>query len=75
MHGRHTGDFIGIPATGKQVEHHAMIILRFEGHKVAERWGIVDNFALMRFLQGGRPGGPGGATAPANGAHLKGAVA
>jgi predicted ester cyclase len=55
MHGRHTGEFIGVPATGKTVQHHAILILRFEGDKIAERWGIVDNFALLRFLRGDGP--------------------
>jgi predicted ester cyclase len=58
MHGVHTGEFIGVPPTGKRVEHHAIIILRFEGDKIAERWGIVDNFGLMRQLRGGPPGPP-----------------
>lgn len=70
MRGRHTGPFIGIPPTGMEIEHNAMIFLRFEGEKIAERWGIVDNFTLLRTLQGaapgplaggppgGRPGGP-----------------
>jgi len=52
MKGKHTGPFVGIPATGKEIEHNAMIFLRFEGDKIAERWGIVDNFTLMRQLQG-----------------------
>jgi steroid delta-isomerase-like uncharacterized protein len=51
MYGTHTGPFIGIPATGRSVEHHAAIFFRFEGDKIAERWGVVDNFALQRFLQ------------------------
>lgn len=51
MRGKHTGEFLGVQPTGKTVEHHAILILRFEGGKIAERWGIVDNFALMRFLQ------------------------
>ncbi len=55
MHGKHTGTFIGVPPTGKQVEHHAILILRFEGDKIAERWGIVDNFSLMRTLRGEAP--------------------
>jgi predicted ester cyclase len=51
MRGKHTGEFLGIPPTGKTVEHHAILILRFEGGKIAERWGIVDNFALLRQLK------------------------
>jgi predicted ester cyclase len=58
MHGVHTGEFIGIPPTGKRIEHHAILIVRFEGDKIAERWGIVDNFGLMRQLRGGPPGPP-----------------
>ena len=54
MPGRHTGESLGTPATGKTVEHHAVIILRFEGDKIAERWGTVDNFALMRQLKAGQ---------------------
>jgi predicted ester cyclase len=54
MRGRHTGDFLGVPATGREVEHHAVLILRFEGDKIAERWGVVDNYALLRFLQAPR---------------------
>ncbi|MFF9011380.1 ester cyclase [Streptomyces sp. NPDC014870] len=51
MHGVHTGEFLGVPATHRTVEHHAMIFFRFEGGKLAERWGIVDNFALLRVLK------------------------
>jgi predicted ester cyclase len=72
MRGKHTGPFVGIPPTGMEIEHNAMIFLRFEGDQIAERWGIVDNFTLMRVLQGGKAGGPlaGGPPAgakPANG--------
>ncbi|MFJ5639081.1 ester cyclase [Streptomyces sp. NPDC093223] len=59
MHGKHTGPFIGIQPTGLQVQHQAIIWFRFEGDKIAERWGIVDNFSLQKFLQsGGKPVGP-----------------
>ncbi|MFE3169361.1 ester cyclase [Streptomyces sp. NPDC059224] len=59
MHGKHTGPFIGIKPTGLQVQHQAIIWFRFEGDKIAERWGIVDNFSLQKFLQsGGKPVGP-----------------
>lgn len=58
MHGRHTGPFLGVPATGKTVEHHAIIWFRFEGDKVAERWGIVDNFRLLNFLRADGSGRP-----------------
>ncbi|MFD1659491.1 ester cyclase [Streptomyces caeni] len=59
MYGRHTGPFLGVQPTGLEVEHNAIIWFRFEGEKIAERWGIVDNFTTYRFLtSGGKPGGP-----------------
>jgi predicted ester cyclase len=67
MRGRHTGPFVGIPPTGMEIEHNAMIFLRFEGDQIAERWGIVDNFTLMRVLQGGKAGAPLAAGKPAGG--------
>jgi len=60
MKGVHTGTFLGIEPTGKRVEHHAILILRFEGDKIAERWGIVDNFQLMRHLKAPGPNAPYG---------------
>lgn len=74
MRGKHTGPFLGVPATGLEVEHHAIIWFRFVGHRIAERWGIVDNFALLNFFKAhgfnqvpgaGKPGGPGGPGGPA----------
>jgi len=50
-----------------EIEHNAMIFLRFEGDQIAERWGIVDNFTLMRVLQGGKAGGPLAGGKPAGG--------
>lgn len=69
MKGKHTGPFLGIPATNSEVEHHALLILRFEDDRIAERWGIVDNFTLMRTLQGitGALGGPGSHLVPSKG--------
>lgn len=58
MRGKHTGEFLGVPPTGKVVEHNAIIWLRFEGEKIAERWGIIDNFTLLKVLRGGRPATP-----------------
>jgi len=58
MHGKHTGEFLGVPPTGKIVQHHAILILRFEGDKIAERWGTVDNFALLRAFKADSNDGP-----------------
>ena len=48
--GTHTGDFLGIPATGKKVEVRGMEIWRLENGKIVERWGVVDSGALLEQL-------------------------
>ena len=40
--GTHTGDFLGIPATGKRLDIRGMEIWRVEDHQIVERWGVVD---------------------------------
>ena len=46
----HTGDFNGIPPTGKRVSLSAITILRFENGKVAERWTEANFMGLMQQL-------------------------
>jgi steroid delta-isomerase-like uncharacterized protein len=46
--GKHTGDFMGVPATDKPFEIKSIDIVRFEGDKCAEHWGVTDNMALMQ---------------------------
>lgn len=55
--GRHTGDLMGIPPTGREVRTPMIHILRFEDGKAAEHWGVHDDMATMRQL-GVAPGGP-----------------
>jgi steroid delta-isomerase-like uncharacterized protein len=47
VHGRHTGEFNGIPATGKEVSLPVIDIFGFSGGKVAEHWGLSDNDSLL----------------------------
>lgn len=47
---RHTGDFFGIPATGRQVEFGGVHIARIKEGKVVEHWGNNDDLGLMRQL-------------------------
>ncbi len=37
--GTHTGDFLGIPATGKHVVVPALDMLRYANGKLVEHWG------------------------------------
>ena len=49
-HGTHKGDFMGIPATGKEISISEIHIVRIAGGKMVEHWGIADNMAMMQQL-------------------------
>ena len=49
-HATHTGEFMGIPATGKKVIMHAATIYRLSGGKVAECWWNYDSMGMMQQL-------------------------
>jgi steroid delta-isomerase-like uncharacterized protein len=46
--GKHTGEFMGVPATDKSFEIESIDIIRIEDGKCAEHWGVTDNMALMQ---------------------------
>ena len=48
--GTHTGDFLGVPATGKQLHVRGIEIWRLENDKIVERWGVVDAAGVMEQL-------------------------
>jgi predicted ester cyclase len=49
-HGRHTGDFMGIAPTGREVAYDYVHIVRFKDGKAIEHWGLRDDMTLMRQL-------------------------
>ncbi len=49
------GELMGFPATGREASWDESHIGRFEGGRLKEHWGVVDNFTL--FQQLGRPSG------------------
>jgi steroid delta-isomerase-like uncharacterized protein len=55
--GTHTGELMGIPATGKKIETHGISIVRIEDGKVAEVWNETDQMDMMQQL--GVAAGPG----------------
>jgi len=58
MSATHTSPFVGIPATGKQVQVSLIDIIRFgDDGRAREHWGIVDQLSLMQQL-GVIPAGP-----------------
>jgi predicted ester cyclase len=48
--GTHSGEFNGIPATGKTVQLPFIVIYRFEGGKIAEHWLEANHLALLAQL-------------------------
>ena len=48
--GAHTGDFLGVPATGKQLQVRGIEIWRLADGKIVERWGVVDAAGVMEQL-------------------------
>ncbi|WP_406507220.1 ester cyclase [Streptomyces sp. NBC_00212] len=50
LNGTHTGDFMGIPATGKQVGMTGTTIFRFKNDKIQEGWWHYDAMKLMKQL-------------------------
>jgi len=47
MTGTHTGNFYGIPATGKRVEFTGVFIVRIADEKIVEHWGEEDSYGLL----------------------------
>ena len=50
--GRHTGDFFGLPATGRPFAYKQMHMIRMHDGKGVEHWAVRDDAGLMRQLTG-----------------------
>ncbi|MEO8354460.1 MAG: ester cyclase [Chloroflexota bacterium] len=50
MSGTHTGNFMGIPATGERVEFTGIYIARIADGKIVEHWGEEDGVSLLTQL-------------------------
>lgn len=50
--GTHSGDIMGVPATGREVTFEALAISRFQDGKVVEEWVISDTLGLLQQLGG-----------------------
>ena len=61
-HGTMTGDFMGMPASGKSATWSEIHITRFENGKAVEHWGITDQLGMLAQLGFAQaPGQPVGA--------------
>lgn len=50
FHGTQSGDFQGVPATGRDVTVSGIIVSRFQDGKVVEEWEQIDRLGMMRQL-------------------------
>lgn len=50
MTGTHTGDFFGIPATGRAISVNQLQIERIENGKIVEHWRQTDDLGMLRQL-------------------------
>jgi predicted ester cyclase len=57
--GRHTGEFFGLPATGRSFAYHQMHMIRVVNGQGTEHWAVRDDAALMRQLTGPLTDGQG----------------
>ena len=48
--GTHSGELMGVPATGMPIDFHGVSVVRIEDGKVAEIWGASDGLGLMQQL-------------------------
>ncbi|MFL5766891.1 MAG: ester cyclase [Actinomycetota bacterium] len=48
--GTHSGEFMGIPPTGRSFTIAGIDVIRFEEGRMAEHWHVVDQLALMQQL-------------------------
>ena len=50
MHGINKGELLGVPATGKSSTVTGIAVDRIANEKIAESWGIFDQFGMMQQL-------------------------
>jgi predicted ester cyclase len=43
----HDADHLGVPATGKPYAMHTMHLYRAEGDRLAEHWGVRDEYGVL----------------------------
>jgi len=46
--GTHKGEFMGVPASDKAFEIESIDIVRLDGGRCAEHWGVTDTMSLMQ---------------------------
>ncbi len=46
-YGKHNSDHLGVPKTGKSFAMATMHLFRAEGDRLAEHWGVRDEFSVL----------------------------
>lgn len=58
LHGRHTGEFFGVPPTGREIALRSIHTIRYAGGREAETWALSDRLGLLQQLGVPPPGAP-----------------
>jgi predicted ester cyclase len=58
LHGRHTGEFFGIPPTGREIALRSIHIVRYADGREAETWALSDRLGLLQQLGVAPTGSP-----------------
>ncbi|QFY10211.1 hypothetical protein GBF35_29475 [Nonomuraea phyllanthi] len=51
MRATHTGELMGIPATGREISMEAFALFRFKGDRISERHAVIDRLGLLQQLR------------------------
>ena len=55
--GTHTGEFMGIPASGNKIEVPTIDVFQFRDDKISDHWGVTDSGAMMMQIGAVEPPG------------------
>lgn len=55
MRGTHQGAFMGMPASGNQIDVDTIDIMQFRDDKCIAHWGVTDTGAMLQQIGGGAP--------------------
>ncbi|KMO30629.1 ester cyclase [Methylobacterium aquaticum] len=50
VRGRHTGDLMGLPASGRSIDIAVMDLFRIVDRRLVEHWALLDNLGLLKQL-------------------------
>jgi predicted ester cyclase len=50
LHGHHTGEFMGIPPTGREIALRSVHIVRYRDGREIETWALQDRLGLLQQL-------------------------